>query len=86
MREITGIELKEGDFVEIKIGTEWVPATIKKIDESVLLMQIKPGQIPLAKLTVECDFNIPTINAAIHQPSIRRIPHPDREHIVSKGN
>jgi hypothetical protein len=86
MREITGIELHDGDFVEVMVGTNWVPGTIQKIDESALLMQQKPGQMPIVKLVVMCEFNIPTISSAISQPCIRRIPHPEYERIVRKGN
>lgn len=86
MRDITGIELKEGDFIEVRAGNEWLPCTIQKIDESALLMPPKPGQLPITKLTVVCDFNIPTLNASAPQMVVRRIPHPDYERIVPKAN
>lgn len=94
MKDIAGIEVKPGNFVLVKIGSEWVPGIVHAVEAGGLLVSGMPnptqkGQpvhMTPEKLFILFEINLADSLPGQNHPIIRRVPHPEKEYIAVKGN
>lgn len=81
IKDIVGSTLKEGHLVLIKIGSEWVPAKVHKLEPGGMIVPINPTQAGKTsdKIEVIFELNLADAQPGHNHPVIRRIPNPATE-------
>lgn len=91
VKDVIGSPVKEGHLVLVKIGNEWVPAKVHKVEPgSDRIVPINPTQAGKIgdKITVLFELNLADAAPGNPHPVLRRVPNPENEVIVpvTKGD
>lgn len=90
VKDIIGSPVKEGHLVLVKIGNEWVPAKVHKVEPGGVLIPINPTQASKTgdKITVLFELNLADALPGNPHSVLRRVPNPENEVIVpvTKGD
>jgi len=90
MRDVAGQEVKEGNFILVKLGSEWIPAIVHKLEAGGVIVASNPTQkgqaITPEKMYVLFEINMADAIPGQPHPTIRRIPFPGKERITSVDN
>lgn len=84
MKDISGYELSKGNFVQIRLGNDWVPGIVHEIEEGGVMLN--SNQMTPPKLFILFEYMMPVMPKGSNQIMVRRIPHPEKEYIAARGN
>lgn len=87
VKDVMGSPVKEGHLVLVKIGNEWVPAKVHKVEPGGVLIPINPTQAGKTgdKITVLFELTLADAVPGNPHPVIRRIPNIDEVIIPVTG-
>jgi hypothetical protein len=84
MKDVSGMPVKEGNFIQVKLGNEWIVGVVHKIEDGGMVIPINPTQKGVTPEKLFVIFEVNMLDAAPGQnhPTLRRLCHPDKEIIV----